>query len=149
MGVAKMFENVSIRSSVAVYVQIDSLVQFAVASGQLKPGDQLPSMHELAEKVGVNQNTVAKSYRDLEVMGVIYTRRGMGVFISKGAEARCREQCLRRIVSRLHEVVCEAKAAGMSAREIKDACKESYASDAGPYAETPQRVLALARARTR
>ena len=78
-----MFENVNIRSSVAVYVQIESLVQFAVASGQLKPGDQLPSMHELAEKVGVNQNTVAKSYRDLEVMGVIHTRRGMGVFINK------------------------------------------------------------------
>lgn len=115
----------------------------------MKPGDQLPSIRELAEKVGVNQNTVAKSYRDLEVMGVIYTRRGMGVFISKGAEARCREQCLRRIVSRLHEVVCEAKAAGMSAREIKEVCEKSYASDAGPYAETPRSVLALARARKR
>jgi len=144
-----MFENVNIRSSVAVYVQIESLVQFAVASGQLKPGDQLPSIRELAEKIGVNQNTVAKSYRDLEVMGVIYTRRGMGVFVNKGTEAKCRENSRRRIISRLHEVVCEAKAAGMSAREIKEVCEKSYASDAGPYAEAPQDVLALVQTKKR
>jgi len=144
-----MFENVNIRSSVAVYVQIESLVQFAVASGQLKPGDQLPSIRELAEKVGINQNTVAKSYRDLEVMGVIYTRRGMGVFVNKGAEAKCREDSRRRIISRLHEVVCEAKAAGMTAREIKEVCEESYASDAGPYAEAPQSVPALVQTKKR
>ena len=144
-----MFENVNIRSSVAVYVQIESLVLFAVASGQLKPGDQLPSIRELAEKIGVNQNTVAKSYRDLEVMGVIYTRRGMGVFVNKGTEAKCRENSRRRIISRLHEVVCEAKAAGMSAREIKEVCEKSYASDAGPYAETPKSVLSLAQTKKR
>ena len=144
-----MFENVNIRSSVAVYVQIESLVQFAVASGQLKPGDQLPSIRELAEKVEVNQNTVAKSYRDLEVMGVIYTRRGMGVFVNKGAEAKCREDSRKRIISRLHEVVCEAKAAGMSARETKEVCEKSYASDAGPYDEAPESILALAGAKKR
>jgi GntR family transcriptional regulator len=144
-----MFENVNIRSSVAVYVQIESLVQFAVASDQLKPGDQLPSIRELAEKVGVNQNTVAKSYRDLEVMGVINTRRGMGVFVNKGAEAKCRENSRRRIIGRLHEVVCEAKAAGMIAREIKEVCEKSYASDAAPYAEAPQTVLALVQTKKR
>jgi DNA-binding transcriptional regulator YhcF (GntR family) len=106
-------------------------------------------MHELAEKVGVNQNTVAKSYRDLEVMGVIHTRRGMGVFVNKGTEAKCREDSRTRIISRLHEVVCEAKAAGMTARETKDACEKSYASDAGPYAETPKSVLSLAQTKKR
>ena len=145
-----MFENVNIRSSVAVYVQIESLVQFAVASGELKSGDQLPSIRELAEKVGVNQNTVAKSYRDLEVMGLVYTRRGMGMFINKGAEAKCREDCRKRIISRLNEVVSEAKAAGMAPREVKEVCQKSYgACDAGPYGETPEGVLALARAKKR
>jgi GntR family transcriptional regulator len=144
-----MFENVNIRSSVAVFLQIENLVQFAVASGKLKSGDQLPSIRELAEKVGVNQNTVAKSYRDLEVMGLVYTRRGMGVFVNKGAEARCREDCRKRIISRLHEVVSEAKAGGMAPREVKEVCEKSCACDAGPYGETPEGVLALARAKKR
>jgi GntR family transcriptional regulator len=148
-GVTEMFENVNIRSSVPVYLQIENVVQFAVASGKLKPGDQLPSMLELSEKLGLNPNTVAKSYRDLEVMGVVYTRRGMGVYINKGVEAKCKETCRKRTIARLHEVVSEAKAAGMAAREIKEVCEESFSSTAGPYAPTPDSLLALARPKKR
>ena len=140
-----MLENINIHSSVAVYVQIENHVQFAVASGRLKPGDRLPSILELAKRIKVNLNTVAKSYRDLEVMGIVYTRRGMGVFINKGAEAKCKDDCRRRIVSRLHEVVAEAKAAGMSAAEVKAICAESYAAALDPYGDTPESVLALAK----
>jgi GntR family transcriptional regulator len=140
-----MFDNINIRSSVAVYVQIENHVQFAVASGRLKPGDALPSLQEMAKKVKVNFNTVAKSYRDLEVMGILHTRRGSGAFISEGAEAKCRENCRHRIVARLHEVVAEAKAAGMSSPEIKAVCAASYASGEDPYGEVPEGVLALAK----
>lgn len=140
-----MFENINIHSSVAVYVQIENTVQFAVASGRLKAGDQLPSVRELSEKLGLNPNTVAKSYRDLEVMGIVFTRRGMGVYINKGVESRCNETCRRNTVARLHEVVSEAKAAGMSASEIKSVCTASCALEAEPYGETPASLLALAK----
>lgn len=138
-----MFENINIHSSVAVYVQIENQVQFAVASGQLKADDKLPSAQELAKKLNVNFNTIGKSYRDLEVMGIVYTRRGMGVFIKKGAESKCKEDCRRNIVARVHEVVSEAKAAGMTAQEVKAAFNASYALDAQPYGETPDSLLAL------
>jgi GntR family transcriptional regulator len=140
-----MFENINIHSSVAVYVQIENLVRFAVASGQLKPGDQLPSVREASEKLNINPNTVAKSYRDLEVMGLVYTRRGMGVYINKDSAAKCVEGCRRSVFGRLHEVVAEAKAAGMTATEIKAICAKCLSSDAGPYGETPAAVLALAK----
>jgi len=140
-----MFESINIRSSVAVYMQIENCVQFAIASGHLKSGDKLPSLQELAKKVNVNFNTVAKAYRDLEVMGLLYSRRGSGVFIKDGAQAKCSENCRRRVVGRLHEVTAEAKSAGMSATEIKAICAASFASDAGPYGETPDAVLALAK----
>ena len=65
-----MLTNIDIHSSVAVYVQIENQVQFAIASGKLKAGDQLPSVRELSERLEVNPNTVAKAYRDLEVMGL-------------------------------------------------------------------------------
>ena len=140
-----MFENINIRSSVAVYLQIENLVQFAVASGALKPGDQLPSIAELAEKAGVNPNTVAKSYRDLEVMGLLYTRRGMGVFINKDIQTKCNEECRKRTIARLHEVVSEAKAAGMTATEVRKITEQSYATSSTPYGPTPEPLLALAK----
>lgn len=140
-----MFENINIDSSVAVYAQIENQVQFAIASGKLKADDRLPSVRELSEKINANPNTVAKAYRDLEVMGLVYTRRGMGVYINKGIDAKCREGCRKRIIGRLHEVTTEAKAAGMSAQDIKAICKASLAVDASPYGETPGAVMALAK----
>jgi GntR family transcriptional regulator len=140
-----MLASIDIHSSVAVYTQIENHIQFAIASGKLKAGDQLPSVRELSERLGVNPNTVAKAYRDLEVMGLLYTRRGMGVFVNKGVEAKCREECRRRLITRLHEVVAESRAAGMSKRDIIEIVDKSMATDSSPYAETPATVMALAR----
>jgi GntR family transcriptional regulator len=142
-----MIPSIDIHSSVAVYVQIENHVQFAIASGRLKPGDQLPSVRELSERLGVNPNTVAKAYRDLEVMGLLYTRRGMGVFVNKNIESKCREDCRRRIIARLHEVVTEAKSAGMSRKEVSEVVEASMSLDVTPYGETPAAVAALARPR--
>ena len=140
-----MFSGINIFSDVAVYLQIENEVQFAIASGKLKAGDQLPSIRELSERVGVNPNTVAKAYRDLEVMDLVYTRRGMGVYVKKGVEKQCRERCRKRIVSRLFEVVQEGKAAGMSKQLLNQALAKTYESKAGPYAEFPKSVrVALA-----
>ena len=144
-----MLENIDIHSSVAVYVQIENHIQFAIASGKLKATDQLPSVRELSERLGVNPNTVAKSYRDLEVMGLLYTRRGMGVFVNKGIEAKCREECRRRIIKRLHEVVSESKAAGMAKKDIVEVIDKSYSLGSSPYAETPGPILALAKRKKR
>ncbi len=140
-----MLSTIDINSSVAVYVQIENHVQFAISSGRLKAGDQLPSVRELSERLNVNPNTVAKAYRDLEVMGLLYTRRGMGVFINKGIEAKCREECRKRIIGRMHEVVAEAKAAGMLRKEIVEIVEKSIALDASPYSATPSTLTALAK----
>jgi GntR family transcriptional regulator len=136
-----MLSSIDIHSSVAVYVQIENHVQFAIASGRLKAGDQLPSVRELSERLKVNPNTVAKSYRDLEVLGLLYTRRGMGVYVNKGVEAKCREETHRRIIARLHEVMMEAKAAGISEKDIAAITKASLASDSSPYEAPPASLL--------
>lgn len=141
-----MLEGVNIHSSVAVYVQIENHVRFAIASGQLKAGDQLPSVRELSERVKVNPNTVAKAYRDLEVMGLLYTRRGMGVFIQKGVEAKCRESVRRGIIEHLHEVVAEGKSAGMTNKEIQAIVSKCCGAESSPYEETPSSILSLAKA---
>ncbi len=141
----QILASVDIHSTVAVYIQIENHIQFAIASSKLKAGDQLPSVRELSERVGVNPNTVAKAYRDLEVMGLLYTRRGMGVFVNKGIEAKCREDCRKRIITRMHEVVAESKAAGLSKKDVLDIVDRSIATDASPYAETPAQLLSFAK----
>ncbi|MBI4558832.1 MAG: GntR family transcriptional regulator [Candidatus Hydrogenedentes bacterium] len=140
-----MLASVDPESSVAVYVQIENHVQFAIAAGQLKAGDQLPSVLELSRRLKVNPNTVAKAYRDLEVMGVVYTRRGVGVYVKKGIESRCREVGRKKVISRLHEAVAEAKAAGMTKTDITEIAERSAALDTGPYSAPPQSLLAYTR----
>jgi DNA-binding transcriptional regulator YhcF (GntR family) len=140
-----MLPSIDIHSSVAVYVQIENHIQFAIASRKLKATDQLPSVRELSERLQVNPNTVAKAYRDLEVMGLLYTRRGMGVFIQKGVDGKCRETCRRRIILRLHEVTSEARASGMNKKEVVEIVDKSMATDSSPYGETPASILALAK----
>jgi GntR family transcriptional regulator len=137
--------SIDIDSEVAVYVQIENHVQFGVAAGRLKPGDQLPSVRELSERLEVNPNTVAKAYRDLEVMGIVYTRRGMGVFINQGAEAKCRDKSWSRLVGRLHQTAAEAKSAGMDEKEVVEVVRRSYASVSTPYGEVPAAVKAMAK----
>ncbi|KKK76305.1 hypothetical protein LCGC14_2864980, partial [marine sediment metagenome] len=74
--------TINIHSALAVYVQIENQIRFAMSARKLNAGDQLPSVRALSDKLEINPNTVAKAYRDLEVMGLVYTRRGMGVFVN-------------------------------------------------------------------
>ena len=144
-----MLESINITGDVAVYMQIENEIQFAIACGKLGPGDRIPSVRELSERLDVNPNTVAKSYRDLEVMGYVYTRRGMGIFVKKGVEAKCRENVRRRIIGRLHEVFGEAKATGMTVSEVTEVLKKCQDFDTNPYDEAPREVLSLARSGAR
>lgn len=138
-----MLSHVNIRSSVSVYEQIENHVKFAIASGKLKATDQLPSIKELGDRLGINFNTVAKAYRDLEVMGLIYTRRGMGCYIRKGVQKQCKEDCYIRIAKRVNEVVQEAKAAGIPKNFLLSIVSKSIQSDADLYGEAPKELLAL------
>ncbi len=142
-----MLEGINVRSRVAVYLQVENQVQFAIASGKLTEGDQLPSVRELSERLGVNPNTIAKSYRDLEVMGLLYTRRGMGVFINKGVQSKCREECYRKIFSKMYEVVSEAKAAGLAKKDIQEIFSSSFTLAGDPYGDTPKEIVKQATAK--
>lgn len=142
-----MMPNIDIHSSVAVYMQIENHVQFAVSAGRLKAGDQLPSLLDLAGRLNVNPNTVAKAYHELELLGVLHTRHGMGVYINKGAEASCRASCRRRFVERAHEAVGEAKAAGITSAEVCSIVAKSLTYEVNPYSPTPPDLFSSGKAR--
>ena len=140
-----MLTSVNIFSDVAVYIQIENEIRYAIASGKLKAGDKLPSVREIAERLKINPNTVNKAFRDLEIMGLVYSRRGMGVFVGDGVDAKCREDCRRNIIERLHEVTQEAKAAGVPKKLLTDTIAKSFASKSNLYDEVPKAVMDLAK----
>ena len=123
----------------AAFVQIENHIRLAIASGHLKPGERLPSKRKLAERLNVSTTTVARSYHDLEKMGLVCVRHGLGVFINKNTEAKCREDCRRRriIIGRLYKDVAAARASGMIPKEIIGVVEASLAADASPDAEIP------------
>ena len=65
-----------------IYLQIIERFQEAVARGVLKPGDQIPAQRELAQRIGVNPNTVQRAYREMEYRGLVETARGTGTFVT-------------------------------------------------------------------
>ncbi|MCL4217350.1 MAG: GntR family transcriptional regulator [Candidatus Hydrogenedentes bacterium] len=142
-----MLDSINIDSQVPVYEQIENQVIFAVAGSDLKSGDQLPSVRELSERLALNPNTIAKAYRDLEVMEIVYTRRGMGVYIAPGAESKCRAKTRKHLVGRIYEVVCEAKAAGMSDSEFKKLSSTAFSEQGTLYGPLPQNLEKESRAK--
>jgi GntR family transcriptional regulator len=102
-----------------IYVQIDRGIRAAVATGRLAKGAQLPTVRELAVALRVNANTVAKVYSELERLGVVETRRGVGTFVAEAPPAHPQErvsrQALRDFAARVLE---DAAARGFSRDEF-------------------------------
>lgn len=66
-----------------IYLQIMNYIKRRVLSGELKKGDRLESVRELASKLKVNPNTIQRVYSELETEGIIYTQRGLGKYITE------------------------------------------------------------------
>jgi GntR family transcriptional regulator len=107
------------RSPLPLYAQLEHTIRAAVASGALKPGDQLPTVRQLAVDLRVNANTVARVYAELERAGMVSTQRGRGTFVLQAtppsSPARQRERELRSLVDR---TLSEAAALGIPARDL-------------------------------
>jgi GntR family transcriptional regulator len=95
-------------SAVPIYAQIVEQVRSLVASRALRPGDQLPSVRDLAASIRVNRNTAAKAYQLLEAEGVIETRQGHGCFIANAVTRWSREERGRRVEQSLDRALVEA-----------------------------------------
>src|SRR5436189_5772589 len=84
-----------------LYHQLERSIMFAIATGQLGIGEQLPTVRQLAVDLRINANTVAKVYAELERSGVVETRRGVGTFVSarptEAASRRDRGRDLREL----------------------------------------------------
>ena len=113
-----MWTTIGSDSTVPIYEQIIAQVVGVIASGGLKPGDMLPSVRELAGKLLVNPNTVARAYGELERAGLVEPRRGTGMLILPASDAKAADMRLTILRDRLRPMLRDALGFGLDACEI-------------------------------
>lgn len=111
-------EPLDFESDVPVYEQIGNRIKFAVARGAYEANDKLPSVRALARTLTVNPNTVIRVYRELEQGGLLYSKRGKGVFVAPHAARRCRRDREALVIERLTEALELARRADLTDEEI-------------------------------
>jgi len=115
--------NLSIQtgSSTPIYKQITDQVRMGVAAGKLVVDEQLPSIRALAERLVINPNTVARAYADLAREGLIESRAGRGVFVTRKRKMFMREEGWRRLEPLMAAVIGEAMVLDFTPEELRDA----------------------------
>ena len=110
------------KSGVPIYVQIMNHVKHLIATGVLTPGQQLPTIRQLAVDITVNLNTVAHAYAELEREGLLTIQRGRGTFIAAPENGpdltQMRDSKLQTLVDNLFT---EALGLGYSVQEVQQA----------------------------
>ena len=107
------------RDQTPIYAQLERGLRAAIATGRLRPGEQLPTVRQLAVDLRVNANTVARVYAELERANVLETRRGVGSFVSATPlQARSPREHDRRLRAFATKVLADAAAAGFTPGQL-------------------------------
>lgn len=102
------------------YLQIMGEVKQAIATGELKPGDQLPTVRQLAADLRINFNTVARAYRLLDEEAIISTQHGRGTYIMNPPSARSKQRMRTQQLALLTEhYVGEAEKLSFEPDEVR------------------------------
>lgn len=124
MAATKVEFRLELKSGVPVYRQLMDQVLIAVASGALAPGDQLPTVRQLAVDLSINPNTVVRAYKELEIRGFLATQQGTGTFITSQPVPRDEVQRQERLSRMVAEFVARAASDGYSVAEIVERLSE-------------------------
>lgn len=110
--------HISPHDGLPIYLQIVNQVKYLVASGRLEPGEELPAIRVLADRLVVNPNTVARAYRELEIAGVVEKRRTAGTFVSAAGSPLARRERLKILTERVDALLAEARQLGVRTEDI-------------------------------
>ena len=119
-----MLFHVNPSSGVPIYVQIEMQVKNAIAAGALKRDQALPSVRKLAAELGINPNTVARAYQELEREGVIATVQGGGTYVAESVPRFLKSEKLRRLQPYARQIAVEGIQLGLSEEEIMEMVQE-------------------------
>jgi GntR family transcriptional regulator len=132
--------EIDFRSGIPIYLQVVERIKERLAAGQLKPGDQLPTVRALAQELRVNFNTIARSYRIMDESGIISTQQGRGTYILEIPTAQVAESIRLNALQELtRRYLADAERLGASPEELDDVMTKQvthWMEDRLPVAET-------------
>lgn len=119
--------TINVTDGVPIYRQIVNQVKYLVASGLLRPGEELPPIRTLALQLKITPNTIVKAYDELEIAGVVHKRRGSGTFVSEGRQKLALHERRRIIEGRIDALLAEAHQLNFTPDDILRMVRERQA----------------------
>lgn len=119
--------TINVTDGVPIYRQIVNQVKYLVASGLLRPGEELPPIRTLALQLKITPNTIVKAYDELESAGVVHKRRGSGTFVSEGRQKLALPERRRIIERRIDGLLAEAHQLNFTPDDILRMVRERQA----------------------
>ena len=116
------------KSGVPFYRQIIEQVKYAIARERLKPGDQLPTVRQLAVDLSVNPNTVVRAYRELEIEGVLETQQGSGTFVGGQRPDIDHLERQRMLDQILTDFLARASSYGLTLDDVLEWLRQEYSA---------------------
>lgn len=104
-----------------MYAQIAGRLRVAIAAGELKAGDALPSVRNLASRLRLNPATVVQAYRDLASEGFVEMRQGAGTFVREVVAERRASERTRQAAGLVRQLVTDAGRLGLTTKELLQA----------------------------
>lgn len=123
-----MFEDIDPRSPTPLWGQIAARIRVAVAAGELRPGEILPSVRELAKRLRINPATVAQAYKELAGEGFVEARHGAGTFILEVSQERRAMERKRQAVDLVRRMLEDGARIGINGKELADAFQKEVGS---------------------
>lgn len=110
--------NIDPDSGIPVYIQLGEQIRILIRNGSLKAGDLMPTTRSLAVQLGINVNTVARVYRDLQASGHLCLKRGIGTFVDRGVDRPMEKKQYELLEQQVAQIIQISKDAGITPTEL-------------------------------
>ena len=110
--------NIDTDSGIPVYIQLAEQIRIMIRNGSLTAGDLMPTTRGLAVQLGINVNTVARVYRDLQASGHLRLQRGVGTFVADGVDRPMAKKEFAMLEKKTDEIIQISRQAGITCAEL-------------------------------
>jgi len=117
------------RSGIPLYIQLGEQIRLLIRNGTLEAGEAIPTVRSLAVHLGINANTVARVYRELQADGLLRLERGVGTFVAQVTASPASRHDFRQLEKKVVETIRLGKQAGLSPAELAQLIQTRWAQE--------------------
>ncbi len=120
--------DINPHTGIPIYLQIMEQIKHALIVGSLRGGDQLPTVRQLATELTIAPNTIVRAYNELQRMGIVESKAGVGTVIANNFVNKIKEEQMSALLQRLHSLIVDAAGIGISESDLRKNFEEKLLS---------------------